>query len=213
MIKKSQKQQINQTMISDPLYQTFLISLDPEVREYARKRLIMEVNRKEEGQTEISEDLIKIALSSDPETFLRNLRPFRKSAYVTPFVENGVVGAYASLLTEDCQRECIPPSSYRTSANEYIRSIGKIFFNHNKTIPAGTILKQFSTSDGKTFHSGVDEVGLFIVSKPYPEFYQMIIRRQLRGYSIAGNETPNERIIKDISYARNPCNKQCAFGD
>jgi len=120
------------------------------------------------------------------------------------------VGGYASTIVCDCDGDVIFPESYKETAANYDLPI---FFMHHTDIPAGDITE-----------SRIDDIGWYVRSKPYPEYWALIKKGVLKGYSIGGSfvlpvvtKVGQAKVwlqgvhVNDVSYVSRPCNKLAFF--
>lgn len=148
--------------------------------------------------------------------------------------EDHVVAGYASVEEIDKQNELITLDALRKA---WSRFWGNKEFAVNtlmhSNIPVGRVIESYTEKDGTIHTSGVDDTGLYIVSKirmdikKGRETWDMIERGVLRSFSIAGERLHPEKVVCDsenscfsqiddvelheISIVDNPANKASTF--
>ena len=157
---------------------------------------------------------------------------FIKSTFrvTVPFTEvqdeNRVVVGYASVEMLDKQNEVITLEALKDAFPRFMKSGFNITGVMHSNFPAGRVLEKWEDAGGEMWKSGIDEQGLFIVSKVRDdvkranEVWDLIKQDRLKAYSIGGQaiiKVPvcDERKcfwridkldIHEISYVDNPAN-------
>lgn len=123
---------------------------------------------------------------------------------------NHIVSGYVNTVTCDVYDDIFLPEAYIDSLKEhYLEKGNPIYFMHHTDIAAGQLLDLRS-----------DDVGVYVVTKPYPEFWNLFENKILRGFSVGGNIKIWPDIIgnayvshrkyslnmPDISYVTRPAN-------
>ena len=120
-----------------------------------------------------------------------------------------VVAGYASTAIEDRAGDRFTPDMLREPANKYLET-PIVFYCHMPNRPAGIILKEYRSPDGRMYRTHVDDIGWYVVSRvsdARPDVKTMIREGILTGYSIGGQRMFNKIMINDVSYVPRPLNK------
>lgn len=130
-------------------------------------------------------------------------------------LEAGTVEGYANTVTIDTYADVFMPEAYKDSfIKTYQEMKSPIYFMHHMDVDAGDLVEM-----------RFDQIGMYIKSKPYPEYLPMIQNGTLKGYSIGfyfkiwpdvvGNAYVTHKKFSiygnDISYVTNPANLASYF--
>jgi len=147
--------------------------------------------------------------------------------------ENHIIAGYANVGDiVDNQNELITIDALKNAWKKFWgnRKFAHINLMHSN-IPVGEVLEKFTEKDGTVHTSGVDNTGLYIISKirddikKGKETWDMIKRGVLKAYSIAGEALKrllqcegdncykqiNELELHEISIVDTPANKPSTF--
>lgn len=124
--------------------------------------------------------------------------------------ETGIVEGYANTVLVDTYADVFLPEAYKDSFIEsYQKNCRPIFFMHHTDIDAGELLEL-----------KFDEVGMYVKTRPYPLYAELIKQGKLKGFSIGyyitiapdvvGNAYVTHKKFSvygdDISYVSSPAN-------
>jgi len=131
-----------------------------------------------------------------------------------------VVAGYASTCIEDTWGDKFTPDMIRDGAEKYFET-PIVFYCHRRSEPAGLVLREYETADGKILKTAIDEVGWFVVSRPsnaLRNVKELIKEGLLKAYSIGGYYIFDKlgslvgTTIHDVSYVPRPANKLSYHG-
>ncbi len=124
--------------------------------------------------------------------------------------ETHIVSGYINTASCDVYDDIFLPEAYIDSLNEnYVEKKNPIFFMHHTDIPAGTLLSMKK-----------DEVGVYVETKPFDNFWPLFADKTLRGFSVGGgfriwpdvvgrawiSHKRYALTMPDISYVTRPAN-------
>jgi len=140
-----------------------------------------------------------------------------------------VVAGYASIEQIDKQSEKIPVPVLKEAWDRCFKGQVRTHLMHT-SIPVGDVIDKFIEENGTVHVSGMDDVGLYIVSKVWDntkkamETRQLITEQKLTAYSIGGEALGEPTLIchgevcynqinrmdfHEISYVDKPANPDC----
>lgn len=132
--------------------------------------------------------------------------------------KNHVVAGYASTPIRDCDGDEQYIQTIEQAAKRY-REGGDVVYAFHRNEPAGIILDDWTTSEGKKYTTHIDKVGWYVVSRPTENYWKLFQKDSLNGYSVGweswhydDEKIVDEVVYDDLSYVPYSCNPLCFLG-
>ena len=133
--------------------------------------------------------------------------------------KNHIVAGYASTPIKDCDGDFTRIEAIREAARKY-REGGDVTYAFHRLEPAGIILDEWTSPNGKVYKTEVDKAGWYVVSRPMDNYWKLFQDNILNGYSVGweagwhhdADGWVDKVTFDDLSYVPYSCNPLCFLG-